>query len=287
MNNTIRLDSDRTLTQGERPLVMGVINCTPDSFYPESRQAHYSAAVEAAREMIRAGADILDIGGESSRPGSDPVAAPEELERVVPVIARIRSESNIPLSVDTRKAAVAEAAIEAGANMVNDISGFRDDPALARVVADRGVAVVLMHMQGTPKTMQRNPHYTDTVADILDVLRERIAAARDAGIMPEQIIADPGIGFGKTVADNLRILKHLRRFRDELGVPILIGLSRKSFIGKVLGAEEKPLPVDERLVGTLACHAWAMREGAAVLRVHDVAETVQLVSMLAAIATVE
>ncbi|MFO7782269.1 MAG: dihydropteroate synthase [Spirochaetia bacterium] len=278
------------MTHGERPLVMGIVNCTPDSFYPGSRRETREAAIAAARRMIGEGADILDIGGESTRPGSDPVGAEEERERVVPVIEALRAESGIPVSVDTRKAAVAGAALAAGADMVNDVSGLRDDAELAPLVAARGVPVVLMHMQGTPKTMQRRPHYEDTVADILEVLRERIAVATDAGIARDRIICDPGIGFGKTVADNLRILRGLSRFRAELDMPVLVGLSRKSFIGKVLGEAGEagePLPVEERLTGTLAAHAWAAREGADILRVHDVAETVQLVTMLEAIATVE
>ncbi|NBF40789.1 MAG: dihydropteroate synthase, partial [Spirochaetes bacterium] len=164
---------------------------------------------------------------------------------------------------------------------------LRDDAELAAVVAARGVPVVLMHMQGTPKTMQRRPHYEHTVADILEVLRERITVAVDAGIARDRIICDPGIGFGKTIADNLRILRGLSRFRAELDTPVLVGLSRKSFIGTVLGDADAPLPVEERLTGTLAAHAWAVREGADILRVHDVAETVQLVTMLEAIATVE
>jgi dihydropteroate synthase len=266
---------------------MGILNCTPDSFYPKSRRATHEAALEAARAMLEAGADILDVGGESTRPGSDPVDATEETRRVVPVIEALRDESEIPISVDTRKAEVARAALDAGAEMVNDVSGLRDDPELARLVAERGVPVVLMHMQGSPKTMQHRPHYSDTVADILEVLRDRIRAAEDAGIAADRIIVDPGIGFGKTVDDNLRILNATARFREELGRPLLIGVSRKSFIGKVLGDEEEPLPVTERLVGTLACHAWAALAGADILRVHDVGETVQLLAMLEAIATVE
>jgi dihydropteroate synthase len=266
---------------------MGIVNCTPDSFYPESRRATREAAVGAARRMIAEGADILDIGGESTRPGSDPVAAGEERTRVVPVIEAIRAQSDIPISVDTRKADVAEAALDAGADIVNDVSALRDDPELASLVASRAVPVVLMHMQGTPATMQHNPQYEDTVADILGVLRARIDAAEAAGIARERIIVDPGIGFGKTVADNLRILREVSRFRAELGTPVLIGLSRKSFIGKVIGGEDAPLPVDERLAGTLACHAWVADRGVDILRVHDVAETVQLLAMLSSIAAVE
>ncbi|MFP4374968.1 MAG: dihydropteroate synthase [Spirochaetaceae bacterium] len=275
------------MTRDERPLVMGIVNCTPDSFYPGSRRESREAAVAAARGMIAEGADILDIGGESTRPGSDPVGLDEERRRVVPVVDALREHCDTPISVDTRKAVVAEAALDAGADIVNDVSGLRDDPELGPLVAARGVPVVLMHMQGTPKTMQRRPHYEDTVADILEVLRERIALATGAGVAAERIIVDPGIGFGKTVADNLRILRELSRLRAELDAPVLIGLSRKSFIGKVLGTADAPLPVEERLVGTLAAHAWAAREGADILRVHDVAETVQLLEVLEAIATVE
>lgn len=266
---------------------MGIVNCTPDSFYPGSRRATREAAVAAARGMIAEGGDILDVGGESTRPGSDPVDAAAERERVVPVIEAIRAESDIPISVDTRKAAVAEAALDAGATFVNDVSGLRDDPELASLVAGRGVAVVLMHMRGTPKTMQNRPHYEDTVADILEELRARIRFAAEAGIAADRIIVDPGIGFGKTVADNLRILTAVGRFREELAAPVLIGLSRKSFIGKVLGTPDEPLPVDTRLAGTLACHARVAADGADILRVHDVAETVQFFRMLEAIDHVE
>lgn len=266
---------------------MGIVNVTPDSFYSGSRRTTEHEAVEAAAAMIEAGADILDVGGESTRPGSDPVSVEEETNRVAPVVEAIRRRSNVLLSVDTRKAPVAEAAFDAGADIVNDVSGLRDDPDLGPLVAARGVPVVLMHMQGTPKTMQERPHYTDTVADIIDVLRERIHVALEAGVAEDRIIVDPGIGFGKTVADNLRILKEVGRFRTELGFPVLIGLSRKSFVGKVLGDEQSPLPAEERLVGTLAAHAWVFSAGVEILRVHDVAETVQLRTMLDAITTVE
>jgi dihydropteroate synthase len=292
-NKPIRLSDERILTHGERPLVMGIVNCTPDSFYPESRRAGTEAALEAARGMIRDGADILDIGGESTRPGSDPVPAAEERTRVVPVIEGIRAESEVAISVDTRKSEVAQAALDAGADIVNDVSGLRDDPALGPLVAERGVPVVLMHMRGTPKTMQHRPHYSDTVADILEELRERIDVARGAGVAEDRIIVDPGIGFGKTVADNLRILNATARFREELGLPVLIGASRKSFIGKVAARPQQPeqaaepLAVEQRLPGTLACHLWAAAAGADILRVHDVAETVQALTLLEAIRTVE
>ena len=272
---------------------MGIVNCTPDSFYPESRRAGTDAALEAARRMIDEGAGILDIGGESTRPGSDPVPAEEEIRRVVPVVEAVRRESNTVISVDTRKAPVARAALDAGGDIVNDVSGLRDDPDLAPLVAERGVPVVVMHMRGTPKTMQHRPHYSDTVADILEELRERVRAAVDAGIGEDRIIVDPGIGFGKTVDDNLRILNATARFREELGLPVLIGASRKSFIGKVAARPQEPeraaepLAVEQRLPGTLACHLWAAAAGAAILRVHDVAETVQALSLLEAIATVE
>jgi dihydropteroate synthase len=253
---------------GRRTLVMGILNVTPDSFFDGGQFFHLESALGHARRLIREGADILDIGGESSRPGAQPVPEEEELRRVVPVIRAIRQESAVPISVDTYKAAVAEAALEAGANIVNDISALRFDSRMVEVVARAGVPVVLMHMRGEPRTMQQNPVYADVVREIKEFFAERIAFARAHGI--EKILIDPGIGFGKTVEHNLEILRRLGEFR-ELGCPILIGVSRKSFIGRLCGTAENPLPPSERLEGTIASNVIAVLNGAQIVRVHDVA----------------
>lgn len=250
----------------ERVLVMGVLNSSPDSFYDRGRCSTTAAAVELGLRFVEEGAEIIDVGGESTRPGARPVSVTEELERVVPVIAGIRAKCDVLLSVDTTKAAVAAAAIDAGAQVVNDISALRFDPAMARLVAEQGVFVVLMHMQGVPEMMQDAPSYNDPVEEIRAFLAERIEAAVSAGISAAKIIIDPGIGFGKRLADNLSILQNLARFND-LGLPILIGLSRKSFLGKILD-----LPAAERLEGTIAANAIAVLNGADIIRVHDVSE---------------
>lgn len=253
---------------GRRTLVMGILNVTPDSFSDGGQFFSFESALERARQLIREGADIIDIGGESTRPGAEPVPQEEELRRVIPVIRAIRRESSIPISIDTYKARVAEAALEAGANIINDISALRFDPQMVKIVAQARVPVVLMHMQGEPRTMQQNPTYTDVVREIKEFLAERIAFARAHNI--EKIIIDPGIGFGKTVAHNIEILRRLGELK-ELGYPILIGTSRKSFIGKLGGTEENPLPVHERLEGTIASNVIAVLNGAHIVRVHDVA----------------
>ena len=256
---------------------MGVINCTPDSFYPDSRNHGIGESLDRAREMLNEGADILDIGGESTRPGSDYVEVDEEINRIIPVIDSIRQESDIPLSVDTRKSAVAERALDAGADIVNDVSALRDDPGLGKLVANRGVPVVLMHARGTPKTMQKDPRYQDTVGEIKKELRERIDDALQQGIQEGQVIVDPGIGFGKRLEDNLAIIAGVGAFR-EMGFPLLLGLSRKSFIDKLLGRS-----VEERLPATLAAEIFAMLQGVEILRVHDVRETVDAVEMVSAL----
>ncbi len=253
---------------GKRTLVMGIVNVTPDSFSDGGQFFALERAVEHARRLIAEGADILDIGGESSRPGAQPVPEAEELRRVVPVIRAIRQESAVPISVDTYKAAVAQAAVEAGANIVNDISALRFDPQMVKVVAHARVPVVLMHMQGEPRTMQQNPVYTDVVREIKEFLAERVAFARAYGI--EKVLIDPGIGFGKTVEHNIEILRRLGELR-ELGCPILIGTSRKSFIGRLGSTTPEPLPIHERLEGTIASTVIAVLNGAQIVRVHDVA----------------
>lgn len=253
---------------GKRTLIMGILNVTTDSFSDGGKFFSFESALARARQLIREGADIIDIGGESTRPGAEPVPTEEELRRVIPVIRAIRQESSVPISIDTYKAAVAQAALEAGANIINDISALRFDPQMVRVVADARVPVVLMHMLGTPKTMQQNPVYRDVVREIKEFLAERIAFAREHGI--EKIMIDPGIGFGKTVAHNVEILRRLGELR-ELQCPILIGTSRKSFIGRLGSTTSEPLPLDQRLDGTIASTVIAVLHGAQIARVHDVA----------------
>ncbi|MCR4391458.1 MAG: dihydropteroate synthase [Candidatus Acetothermia bacterium] len=248
-----------------RVLVVGVVNVTPDSFSDGGRFFDPDAAAAHALRLAKEGADLVDIGGESSRPGAEPVPAEEELRRVLPVIERLRGRLGVPMSVDTTKAAVAEAALRAGAQVVNDISALRADPGMARVVAGHGAPVVLMHMQGTPRTMQLAPHYQDVVREVRSFLAERIEVAAAAGIDRDLVAVDPGIGFGKTVEHNLDLLRRLDEL-GELGRPILVGPSRKSFLGAVLG-----LPVAERLEATLAACAVAVARGADMVRVHDVA----------------
>jgi dihydropteroate synthase len=264
-----------------RALIMGVLNATPDSFSDGGKFLDVDCAVARAREMARAGADIIDVGGESSRPGAAPVSAEEELRRVQPVVERLR---DLVISVDTTKAEVAEKALAAGVRIVNDVSALRSDPRMVDVVRDTGVGVVLMHMQGTPETMQQKPRYDDVVAEVRSFLAERIAFAEARGLKKTQIAVDPGIGFGKTVEDNLRLLAHLDEF-NSLGCPVLVGTSRKSFIGKVLaplGSETTP-EAGRRLWGTAATVAWAVAHGARILRVHDVAEMSDVVRMVEAV----
>ncbi len=256
--------ADRVLDTANRPLIMGIVNVTPDSFYDGGRYDDVQRAVDRALRLEEEGADLLDIGGESTRPGAEPVPLDEELRRVVPVIEKLSQKTTLPLSVDTRKAAVAARALAAGAQVVNDISGCLADPLMAQTVAETGAGLVLMHIQGEPRTMQLNPIYQDVVNDIISALEERIRAVTAAGAAREKIVVDPGIGFGKTAAHNLEILRRLEEFAV-LRRPLLIGPSRKSFIGKVLD-----LPPHERLEGTLAAVALAVFKGARIVRVHDV-----------------
>lgn len=260
---------------GKRTLVMGILNATPDSFYDGGRYTTLEAALARAEQMLAEGADILDIGGESTRPGSDPVPEDEELRRVVPLIEGIHiRHPNAILSVDTTKSRVAELALQAGACIVNDISGMTFDPHMPAVVARAGALVVLMHIKGTPKTMQQNPTYHDVVAEVRATLESHIQRALQAGIPREHIWIDPGIGFGKTVAHNLKLLRGLPQLKA-LGYPVLVGTSRKSFIGHLLGG----LPPEERLEGTLATLALAVAWGADVVRVHDVQAAVRAVTI--------
>ena len=243
--------------------VMGIVNVTPDSFSGDGTLGRDPVA--RALDLVRRGADILDVGGESTRPGSDPVSADEEAARVVPVIQAIRERTDVPVSVDTYKASVAADAIGAGAAIVNDVSGFRFDPAMPKVVADAGAACVLMHILGEPKTMQTDPTYEDLIGEVRAYLAESIAIAEAAGIDRERIAVDPGIGFGKTFDHNLTLLARLGEFAD-LGCAILIGPSRKAFLGAILGGA----PPDERTPGTAAAVACGIAAGADVVRVHDV-----------------
>jgi dihydropteroate synthase len=245
---------------------MGVINVTPDSFSDGGRFFNHQMALDQARALAAAGADILDIGGESTRPYADPVPLEEERRRVLPLIQAVAAELSLPISIDTYKAAVAEAALTAGAFMVNDISALRFDPEMAPLIAQAQVPVVLMHMQGSPRDMQIEPHYHDVIGEIRDFFQERRDFALSQGIARELLILDPGIGFGKTWQHNLEILRHLDRFLD-LGCPLLVGPSRKAFIGQILG-----LPAgEERDIGTLAAIAVAVMGGARLLRTHNVA----------------
>ncbi len=257
--------------------IMGILNVTPDSFSDGGRFFTPAAIAEQAGRLVADGADILDVGGESSRPGAQSVPLADELDRVLPTIEAIRRHHSVPISVDTTKAEVARQAIGAGANIVNDISGLRADPEMVRVVRETGVEVVLMHMLGTPRTMQDAPAYDDVIRDIASFLRERTAWAMDQGVRREAIIVDPGIGFGKTVTHNLSIFKHLSAFQD-LGFPLLIGHSRKAFIGKVLGLE-----VGDRDLATAVLSGYCANNGAAIIRVHDVAGTAQALRLAEAI----
>ena len=274
-----------------RTLVMGILNLTPDSFSGDGLDDSLEAAVARARRMARDGADILDIGAESTRPGSEGVPETDEIARLEPVVRAIRAESDIPISVDTMKPAVAERCLAAGADIINDVHGLRT-PGMIEVAAATGAPVIIMHMQGQPRDMQVAPHYNDVVAEVSGFLAERIAAAVARGVAEEQIIIDPGFGFGKTVAHNLELLRRLEELKV-LRRPILSGTSRKSTIGRVLGAAPRTtwqgpsagtdVPPSERLGGTAATCALAIANGAAIIRVHDVAAMVQVARMTDAI----
>jgi dihydropteroate synthase len=260
-----------------RTLVMGILNVTPDSFYGGSRRPDPSKAIADGTAMAANGADIIDVGGESSRPGALPVSEEEELARILPVVRGLRREISVPISVDTYKSAVARAALEAGADIVNDISALRFDAAMTSLLASEQVPVVLMHMQGTPRTMQAEPHYGEVTREVRDFLAAQLYEAMDAGIAPELIILDPGIGFGKTIKHNLQLLRGLPALAA-LGQPLLIGVSRKAFIGKILD-----LDADQRLEGSLAGAVAAVLAGANIVRVHDVGETCKAVRVADAI----
>jgi len=264
------------------PAVMGIVNVTPDSFSDGGRFLDPGRAVEHGLELAAAGAAVLDVGGESTRPGSQPVPADEQRRRVVPVIRRLAAEAGVPVSVDTADASVAAAALDAGAGMVNDVTAGRGDPQMLPLVARAGAGYVFMHMQGTPATMQADPRYGDVVAEVGAFLAQRRAAAGEAGIPADRLMADPGLGFGKTVAHNLTLLARLGDVARAAGVPLLVGPSRKGFIGVAGGPPGAPLPVDQREDGTLAAVVWALDRGASMVRVHDVAPAVEAVRVLRA-----
>jgi dihydropteroate synthase len=270
---SFRFDLTSPLNKG--PLVMGIVNVTPDSFYDGGLHAQRDAALTHARQLIDEGADILDIGGESTRPGARPVGIQEEMDRVLPVIEGLRG-APVPISIDTFKPEVMRAAIAAGVQMVNDIDALQS-PATMNAVAGSDVAVCLMHKQGKPQTMQERPDYQDVVAEVHGFLTERVAAAEAAGIRRDRIVIDPGFGFGKTLAHNLVLLRELGRLND-LGVPILAGLSRKSMLGALTGRD-----VGQRLAASVAAALIAVQRGAGIVRVHDVGATVDALKILAAV----
>jgi dihydropteroate synthase len=277
----------RTLLLGERTLVMGVLNITPDSFSDGGAYLDSQAAVARALELERDGADLLDIGGESTRPGSLPITVQEELRRILPVIEVLRGKLHIPMSVDTRKAEVAEAVLAAGAEMLNDISALRNDPRLAEIARRAGAPMILMHMRGTPRTMQRGPFPRDVIRDVMEGLREALSRARHAGLAKSQLLVDPGIGFGKKHQQNFEILARLPEFA-RLGCPIVVGTSRKAFIGKAMSQpEDRAVTAAERLPGTAATVTASILGGAHIVRVHDVAEMARVVRVADQVVNVE
>lgn len=259
---------------GEETGIMGIINVTPDSFSDGGKYANVEATVMRAKQMVADGADIIDIGGESSRPGAEPITANEECRRVIPVVQALAEQSQIPISVDTYKAKVAHEALSAGACVINDITALHGDPNMCQIVADAQAGVILMHMQGVPATMQKAPTYQNVVTEVHAWLTEVASQAVDRGIDSSRIMIDPGIGFGKTFGHNLEILRHLMQFRG-IGYPMLVGVSRKKFIGRILD-----LPVHQREEGTAATVAWSIINGANVVRVHDVAKMKQVAQVI-------
>ena len=264
------------------PLIMGVVNVTPDSFADGGLFFDQDAAVRQALALVNAGADLLDIGGESTRPFSDPTPLEEELRRVLPVIERVRAQSPVPISIDTYKSQVAQAALDTGASIINDISALRFDPDMVRLAREAGVPVILMHMQGTPRNMQSNPHYDDLIGELRAFFQERLEFALANGLSRELLVLDPGIGFGKTFQHNMEILNNLDAFLD-LGCPLLIGPSRKAFLGHLLGGR----PPAERDIGTLAALAVAVQRGAHFVRVHHADYAKQFFTVLNAIGQTE
>lgn len=265
----------RMLVLGERTLVTGVLNVTPDSFSDGGKYEELEIAVAHALAMEHAGADILDIGGESTRPGSQEISASQELDRILPVLEGLRARLKIPISVDTRRSTVAELALRAGAEIINDVSGLKNDARIAGIAAKYGVPLILMHMRGEPATMQRGPFARDVMKDVTRGLRESVAKARKAGVAKSQIILDPGIGFGKSHSQNYELLQKLPQLAV-LGHPLLVGTSRKGFLGATLARNGKPVPPEERIWGTAATVTASILGGAHIVRVHDVAEMAQV-----------
>jgi dihydropteroate synthase len=263
-----------------QPRVMGILNVTPDSFADGGRYNRLDSALKHAEEMAAQGADIIDIGGESTRPGAQPVSENEELDRVIPVIEKVAASVGVALSVDTSKPAVMAAAVRAGAAMINDINALRAAGAM-RTVAELGVPVCLMHMQGQPRTMQHSPQYADVVAEVRTFLQERVEECIRAGVQRSRLLIDPGFGFGKTLQHNVQLMRNLSAFK-ELDLPLVLGFSRKTMLGFLLGGEQ-PVPVEQRLYGSLAAVAWSVLQGVHIMRVHDVAPTVDLIRVLTAI----
>jgi dihydropteroate synthase len=255
-------------------LVVGIVNVTPDSFSDGGQFLEAGRAVEHGLQLVKEGADIIDVGGESTRPGAEMISEAEELRRVLPVIEGLAERTKAPISIDSQKPRVARAALEAGASIINDIAANREGPEMWKLAAEKNAGYVLMHMQGTPQTMHLAPKYNDVVADVSDFFEERLRRVLSCGVRAEQVVLDPGIGFGKTVQHNLQLLAGLSRFRIHQR-PLLLGVSRKSFIGKLVGGE-----VDERMPGSIACGLWAVLNGVQLIRTHDVAATVQAVRML-------
>jgi len=278
----IVLRNGRLLDFSRSPLIMGILNATPDSFYEGSRSFDSVEGAERAVRMVADGADILDIGGESTRPGSEVVPLEVELKRVLPLVKAIRNQTDIPISIDTRKAEVVRQAFDAGADIINDVSALTDDPAMVDTAVGLRAPVVLMHMQGTPLTMQENPYYDDVLREVTGELAERAAEVERRGLPRSHIVIDPGIGFGKRVQDNLDLIRGIPKIR-EIGYPVLIGLSRKGFLGHLTAGR----PTDERLAATIAANAYAVLAGADILRVHDVREANDMKRVLAAITAVE
>ncbi len=264
----------RNLDLTQHSLIMGVLNVTPDSFSDGGDFADMDRALSHGLQMAGEGAEIIDVGGESTRPGSDAVSETEELQRTVPVVSRLRARCDALISIDTTKAAVAAAALDAGASIVNDITGGRGDDQMLRLAAERGCGFIIMHMQGTPRTMQLSPHYNDVVAEVTEFFRQQYARALDCGLEPMAIAFDPGIGFGKTLAHNIELLRSLPRLRIE-GRPLVVGVSRKAFLGQMIGSPE----MSHRRAPTVACTALLRERGANVLRVHDVKQNADALRM--------
>src|SRR5579863_2617210 len=265
----------RTLQLGERTLIMGILNVTPDSFYAGGRFPDAQLAIERAFELEKAGADIIDIGGESTRPGADPISADEEIGRILPVLEGLQGKLRIPISLDTQKVAVADAGLRNGVRIINDVSGLRTDPLLAHLVKSRGAALILMYMRGAPRSMHKGPFARDAVHDVVQGLRSSIAAARRAGISKSKLLLDPGIGFGKNYKQNFELLARLPELA-RLGYPLVVGVSRKAFIGWALGGKGQVWPAERREWGTAAAVTTAILNGAHIVRVHDVKEMSQV-----------